>query len=205
MDNVFVGQYTKMKLPRDAEILAEFEQNPAIALIQKSNSTFILVGFDAMESNWPFEPGFVMFIYNSIAYLAESAGLSEKTELRASEPVILEGFRTETEAVFNGPGYENKKIRVTENQKLRLPIMERVGLYRLETADSAPRIFAVNLLNQNESNIGPQSELAVTGENVKASSVKVKRFNVPMLPYIVAAVLMLVCVEWFVYNSKIRI
>ena len=62
-----------------------------------------------MESNWPFEPGFVMFIYNSIAYLAENAGLVEKTELSVAEPMTLHGFQAGLESVFNGPGYENEK------------------------------------------------------------------------------------------------
>ncbi|MEN8128322.1 MAG: VWA domain-containing protein [Planctomycetota bacterium] len=205
MDNLFVGTYYKMNLPRDAEVLAEFDQTPAIGLLQKTKSTFILVGFDAMESNWPFEPGFVMFIYNSIAYLAEKAGLVEKSELSAAEPMILEGFRAGTEAVFSGPGYKNEEISVTESGKLRLPIMERVGLYHLEMSDSPPRVFAVNLLNTEESDIRPQSQLAVAGQDIKASEVQIKRFNLPIWPYIVAVVLLLVCVEWFVYNSKIRI
>ena len=205
MDNLFVGTYYKMNLPRDAEVLAEFDQTPAIGLIQKSNSTFILVGFDVMESNWPFEPGFVMFIYNSIAFLAENAGLMEKTELRAAEPVILEGFQAGTAGIFNGPGYENEEISATEGGKLRLPIMERVGLYQLEISDTASRTFAVNLLDREESSIQPHSELTLTGDEIKASDVEIKRFNLPIWPYLVAAVLLLVCVEWFVYNSKIRI
>lgn len=205
MDNIFVGNYHKMNLPREAEILAEFDQDPAIALVRKSSSTFILVGFDVLESNWPFEPGFVMFIYNSISYLSENAGLTEKTDLNAAEPVILDGFEPGSEVVFNGPGYENTNIHVTDGRKLRLPIMERVGLYYLEAVDSDPRIFAVNLLNQDESNIRPQTELAATGREIKASEIEIKRFNLPVWPYIVTAVLLLVCLEWVIYNSKIRI
>ncbi len=205
MENLFVGKYYQMNLPRDAELLAEFDHAPAIGLIQRNNSTFILVGFDVMESNWPFEPGFVMFVYNSISYLAEKAGLSEKTELNVAEPMILQGFKAGTEGIFYGPIYENEKIIVTESGKLHLPIMERVGLYYLEMLDSDPRLFAVNLLNREESNIRPQAQLTVTGQDIKASEVEIKRFNLAIWPYIVATVLLLVFVEWFVYNSKIRL
>jgi len=205
MENLFVGKYYNMTLPRDAEILAEFDQSPAIGLVQRGDSTFILAGFDIMESNWPFEPGFVMFVYNSIAYLAENAGLVEKTELNVAEPVILQGFQPDTEGLFSGPGYKNEKIIVTESGKLHLPIMERIGLYRLEMPDSEPRVFAVNLLNREESDIRPQEQLTVTGQDIKASEIEIKRFNLPIWPYIIAAVLLLACVEWFVYNSKVRI
>ncbi len=204
LDNLFVSQYHKMTLPREAELLAEFDQTPAIGLVQRSQSTYILVGFDVMETNWPFEPGFVMFVYNAVSFLGEQAGLAEKSELAVAEPVTLQGFQAGTEATLNGGDYANEKIIATEGGKLHLPVMERVGLYRLEMPETS-RTFAVNMLNASESDIRPQTQLELTGETVTAGDAEIKRFNLPIWPYIVGAVLLLVCVEWFVYNSKIRL
>jgi len=205
MDNLFVGKSHTMELPRDGQVLAEFDQSPAIAIVSRNNSTFILAGFDVMQSNWPFEPGFVLFVYNSVSYLADNAGLADKTESKVGEPVILQGIRPGTEAVFNGPGYENKKITVTNSGNLRLPIMERVGQYVLELSESESKVFVVNLLDNRESDIRPEDSLTLTGQKIQSSGSAVKRFNMPLWPYFIAAVLMLVCIEWIVYNSKIRI
>jgi len=66
--NFFAAKTRKFKLPRDAEVLAEFSDSPAIALLHRNGGTFLLVGFNPMDTNWPFEPGFVMFCYNAINY-----------------------------------------------------------------------------------------------------------------------------------------
>ena len=205
MENLFAAKCYKMELPRDAEVLAEFNETVAIGLVRRSNSVFVLAGFDVMETNWPFEPSFVLFIYNTTAFLAENAGFVEKSELEVAEPMILQGLDAGVKAVFSGPGYENEKISATQTGKMRLPIMERVGLYTLESEDLQPRVFAVNLLNSEESDITPKQELTLSGRTVEASDSTIKRFNMPVWPYIVILILLLTFTEWYVYNSKIRI
>ncbi len=205
LDNLFVAECCKMDFPREGEVLAEFDKTVAIGTVRKAGSTFLLAGFNVMETNWPFEPGFVLFIYNAVSYLAEDADLAEKTELKVAEPVILEGLDAGAEAVLTGPGYKNERISVIESGKLRLPVMERVGLYSLEFADGPRRTFAVNLLDEAESDISPKTQLSLTGRTLDADDSVLRRFNQPLWPYIVAAVLCLVCIEWFVYNRKVRI
>jgi hypothetical protein len=205
LDNLFVSKSQTMELPREGQVLAEFDQSPAIGIVTRNNSTFILAGFDVMETNWPFEPGFVLFIYNSVSYLADNAGLAEKSELKVAEPVVLEGIAAGTEVMFNGGEYENLKITVTDDGKIRLPVMERVGRYSLQLSETESKVFVVNLLDSRESDIGPQDSLTLTGQKIEASGSAIRRFNMAIWPYIVAAVLLLVCIEWMVYNSKIRI
>jgi hypothetical protein len=205
MENLFAAKCYKMELPRDGEVLAEFNETAAVALLRRNNSVFVLAGFDVMETNWPFEPSFVLFIYNATAFLAENAGFGEKRELKAAEPVIVDAVSAGIEAFFSGPGYENEKIIASQSSKMRLPIMERVGLYTLETADSQGKVFAVNLLNSEESDIEPKQELTLSGRTIEASDTTIKRFNMPIWPYIVMVILLLTFAEWYVYNSKIRI
>ena len=103
------------------------------------------------------------------------------------------------------PDGENEKISVIESGKMRLPVMERVGLYLLEFPNGDRRTFAVNLLDDKESDISPKTQLSLTGQTLEANDSAIRRFNQPLWPYIVATVLCLVCVEWFVYNRKVRI
>ncbi|UCF17127.1 MAG: VWA domain-containing protein, partial [Phycisphaerales bacterium] len=65
MMNLFAAECYEMVLPRDADVLAEFNETPAIAVVRRNGSVFLLVGFDVLQSNWPFEPGFVLFCYNA--------------------------------------------------------------------------------------------------------------------------------------------
>ncbi len=82
LTNLFVARTRALRLPRDAEVLAEFGESPAIALLRRHGSTFLLVGFDVLASNWPFEPSFVLFCYNALNYLRRSRLAAGSTSWR---------------------------------------------------------------------------------------------------------------------------
>jgi hypothetical protein len=61
------------------------------------------------------------------------------------------------------------------------------------------------MLNSDESRIEPVPEITLSGEIVEAKKNGTSRPNIPLWPYLVAFVLLVACVEWIVYNSKVRI
>ena len=67
LTNVFAVKAMKIAVPRDAQALAEFRDSPAIATVRRGGNTLLLVAFDILESNWPFEPSFILFWYNALA------------------------------------------------------------------------------------------------------------------------------------------
>ncbi|MBI5726058.1 MAG: BatA domain-containing protein [Planctomycetes bacterium] len=79
LENLCAERSYKFALPADARTLAEFEDGPAVAMLHRQGRTFLLAGFDVMETNWPFEAGLVMFCYNAVGFLAgqsQAEGLS---------------------------------------------------------------------------------------------------------------------------------
>ena len=66
-------------------------------------------------------------------------------------------------------------------------------------------MFSVNLLDEKESDIAPFDEIKLSGQTLPARSNSLTHSNVPLWPYAVALALILACVEWFVYNSRIRL
>jgi len=67
------------------------------------------------------------------------------------------------------------------------------------------RCFAVNMLDSDESNIGPRSEITLSGQSVEAQDKPVMRANVPLWPFLVICALVLASLEWLVYNLKAKI
>ena len=203
--NFFAAKCYRMALPRDAEVLAEFGQGPAIALVRRTGSIFLLAGFDVLETNWPFEPGFILFCYNATAFLGMQAGQNQETNLRVGQPIIVEGLRPETLAEVSGPGFSGNKINANAAGTIRFPGIDRVGVYGLKVPDQPLRLFAVNLLDAQESNIEPMREIILSGQPVQAQDDPVSRSNLPLWPFLVAIALVLACIEWLIYNSKVRI
>ena len=211
--NFFVARCYKLKLPRDAEVLGEFNDSPALALLHRQGSVLVLAGFDVMNSNWPFEPGFVMFFYNATRFLALEADSGEYNTLQVGEAIVLEGDAAEREAKVEGPVFSHDQVTTEELARvkadtagtIRFAGTDRVGVYSVTPADKPREFFAVNLLDIEESNLEPVKELYFSGQRIAAEAGPVRQGNVELWPYLVLLALVMTFVEWLVYNSRVRL
>jgi hypothetical protein len=208
LTNLFVAKCYKMILPRDADVLAEFNETPALALVRRNGSVFLLAGFDVLQSNWPFEPGFVLFCYNAAGFLGMQLGGGQEMNLKVGEPIVVDGLDGQITAQIDGPDFSGIEIKSSVSGSLRFPGTDRAGTYRLsigEPAKGGDRFFAVNLLDPKESSIEPVREIVLSGQQVQAEEQELSRANLPLWPFLVGLALVLVCLEWIIYNYKVRI
>jgi uncharacterized protein YegL len=205
LTNLFVARCHKMILPRDAEVLAEFNETPALALLRRNGSVFLLAGFDVLQSNWPFEPSFVLFCYNAAGFLGMQLGGGREMNLKVGEPIIVDGLDGQITAQIDGPDFSGTEIKSNASGSLRFPRTDRAGTYRLSIGEQPGRFFAVNLLDSKESNIEPQRQIVLSGQEVQAEEHELSRANLSLWPFLIGLALILVCLEWIIYNHKVRI
>ena len=205
LTNLFALKCRKLELPRDADVLAEFNESPALALVRRQGSTYLLAGFDILQSNWPFEPSFVLFCYNAVSFLGAQVGSSGRHELAVGEPIAIENVPAGTILTLTRP--EDAKVELTPNPSgtVRFAATQRVGVYAVEGPDQPRRLYAVNLLDAEESRIEPQDEIKFSSVTIAAQEQLLQRANVPLWPLLVLAALALVCLEWLAYNLRVRI
>jgi hypothetical protein len=194
-----------MILPRDADVLAEFNETPALALVRRHGSVFLLAGFDVLQSNWPFEPGFVLFCYNAAGFLGMQFGGGQEMNLKVGEPIVVDGLDGQITAQIDGPGFSGTEILSSVSGSIRFAATDRAGTYRLSIDEQSDRFFAVNLLDPKESSIEPRREIILSGQEVIAEEHELSRANLPLWPFLVGLALVLVCLEWIIYNYKVRI
>jgi hypothetical protein len=204
MTNVFAARSHRLELPRDAEVLAEFTESPAVALLRRHGGTYLLVNFDILESNWPFEPSFVLFCYNALGYLGAQAGSERQHERAVGEPISIENVPADAVFTVTCPDGAGVEVKPDPSGTVRFPGTNRVGVYTVRTADQPPRFHAVNLLEPQESRIEPREKIELGGVVVAAQEQGVQRANVPLWPLLALAALAFVCIEWLAYNLKIR-
>ena len=205
LSSVFVAQGLRLGLPRQAMVLAEFGEGPAMAVVQHPGSTFLFVAFDVLQSNWPFESSFVLFCYNALDFLAMQAAQVQAGQWRVGEPIVVEGLVAGTPVMVSGPGLDRTAITSDDSGTVRLPPTRRAGVYRLDSAGRPSRLFAANLLDARESDIAPRRQITLASGQVQAQSGQVRRTDVPLWPALAALALVLVCVEWWVYSGRARI
>ena len=204
LTNLFVAQSTLLELPRDADVLAEFSESPALALLRRNGSTFLLTSFDILQSNWPFEPSFVLFCYNALNFLATQDG-GQRHELAVAEPIVLDDVSLDTPVIVTGPDASPVEVPPGPGGMIRYPGTYHVGLYKVDVPEASSRFYAVNLLDAEESDLEPRQEIVLSSAVVTAQEQGVARANVPLWPLLVLLTLVLACIEWVAYNVKVRI
>jgi hypothetical protein len=205
LTNFFALKGRKLELPRDAEVLAEFNESPALALVRRQGSTYLLAGFDILQSNWPFEPSFILFCYNAVSFLGAQVGSGGRHELAVGEPIAIEGVPAETALTLTRPDATTAALTPDPGGTVRFPGTQRVGVYTVQAPGQPGRRYAVNLLDAEESRVEPQDEIKFSSVAVAAQEQMIQRANVPLWPPLVLAALVLVCLEWLAYNLKVRI
>jgi len=181
--------------------------------VRRNGSVFLLAGFDILQTNWPFEPSFVLFCYNAANFLGMQVGRKQELNLEVGQPIIVEGLKPEISARINGPDFSGMEIKSNSSGSIRFPGTSRVGVYNLSVPAAAisnlkfqiSNLFAVNLLDTQESNIEPLREIVFAGQPVEAQERALSRANLPLWPFLVGLALVLACLEWLIYNLKVRI
>ena len=205
LGELFAAKCWKLDLPRDAEVLGEFAECPALALVRREGREMLLASFDVMDTNWPFEPGFVMFCYNAMNFLGSEVAAGRQRALRVGQPIVLEGLPAGVEVVVSGPDVDDGELRTDAKGALRFPGTDHAGVYAVKVGELPVRPFAVNLLDAAESDIVPAEQIVLGGQAVEAEQGPPTPSNVELRPLLAALGLVVVCVEWFVYNSRVRL
>ena len=205
LTNLYVASCPKLTVPSDAEVLAELTGTPGIAVVRRHGSAYLLVNFDLMESNWPFEPGFVMFCYNAVNFLAMDSGGVSQRALRVGQPITVQGDGAGLDATVSGPGIVDKPLAPDVSGTYRFPKTDRAGVYTVTIPGRPPLRFAANIMDVEESDIAPRQEIVVSGQAVAARASASGSANREIWPYLIAFALLVVCVEWLVYNLKVRL
>ena len=205
LSNLFAQRAWKIVAPSDAQVLAEFASSPALVLLRRAGSVYLLAPFDCMETNWPFETGFVIFCYNAAGYLGLEMGLEGpgQSGLRVNQAISLEGLTAGAKVKVTGPGALSAELDVDPTGAVRFPGTSRVGVYEAAAPQRPPARFAVNLLEEAESSIEPAVLLRLLGQTVEAKGSI--GGNTEVWPLLAMLALGLVCLEWFVYKRKVRV
>ncbi len=84
-----------------------------------------------------------------------------------------------------------------------LPVLQRVGLYEINGAEAPFERIAVNLLNEIESDIRPRRSITVNAHQAEAGAIR-SAAPLALWPWLVAAALGLLVLEWIVYCRRMR-
>ncbi len=148
--------------------LAESNLTPLVYALDEGGLRAIFIGFDLYRTDFPLRVAFPLFVSNTLRWLSpsrlEDVGLTRRTG-QPIEASLPEGVR---EATLTDPDGRRVSLTADGNGRVSFTDTTRVGLYRVAAGDWEQR-FAVNLLDDAESNVAPRAEVAAGGEGRRAA------------------------------------
>ncbi|PYM16782.1 MAG: hypothetical protein DME18_00670, partial [Verrucomicrobia bacterium] len=200
-DNVALAKALAVKTPTWAAAVVDSPQTPLILAGELARQRIVWLGFDLLESNWPFRISFPIFIANAVDWLNPASMQASQLLVKAGEPfrqALIEPARS-AEVTF--PDGSRKSLSLDPNaQELVFGGTAKQGVYHL-TIGTNETVFCVDLLDSAESDTRPRAELNL-GKFGTVAATTMRRANLEIWRWIAAIGLAVLMFEWWWYHRR---
>lgn len=210
-ETIFVYRWLRLELPDDAVSIIDGQTSPVMSYFSRDASQFLISAFRLIEDEdgeplmntlWPTQPDFVIFMYNTVQFLASNVETTGEKSVSPGQPVTLPVPEGVSEVSVLLPDNSTVIIPVTGFQTVHFSQTRQVGAYHVSPAVTGHDVFAVNLFDAVESRVKPLTRLNIGTDSVVATSGAIQ-VNKPAWFYFLLAMLLVLIVEWVIYNLRV--
>ena len=214
LDTLLVGRRLDLTPAESAgwRTLASGPDSPLI-IASPDRPARVVVGFPLRDSNWPLQVSLPIFMAEALTSLAERDTLG--THTRTTEPAILSLSAPPERLSIQGP--IEREITVPESVRTRgltrvevsLGVLERVGVYSVDTPRNGRRIVAAHLLDEKTSALRPTRQPFPSEARARSGGAEagedLGRAPRELWPWLVMIAAALLCVEWVIFAARMRV
>ncbi len=199
-----------MRIPDSATALVEGVNGPMVAEISANGVNAIVTPFQVVQSNWPWDPNFVLFMQNAVDYLGHLGDSISHKSFRPGESLVarLPQHATDIQLVFPR-AQQSRTIPLTPSDPSYTTYdpIEYVGQYEMKWKEPGSdevhsRAFAVNLFNLEESDIRSASTIEFQGDAEATMADEGSLRKRPLWSWFLIACLFVLTLEWWVYGRR---
>ena len=222
LDGLVLAETRNFTIPEDSGVVSLAESTKGAAIFETSSADVrvICVPFDIGKSNWPFDVSFVIFLGSVVDYLGTQATITLDQNERQLTPGQVLADRLPNDASnirIKLPGGEaSDAVIPSADGSIVFGPVRNTGVYEVKWAGESgatdvvddgrvSRFFAANMLNTDESNIQSLPQIVLANRTVGADAGgKLKRTK-DWWPWLLAGALVIIMLEWWIYNRKMYI
>lgn len=220
LENVAIAESRMIEVAAGsaATSLAISDKGPAIVELSTSDTRAIVVPFNPMASNWPFDVSFVVFNAAAMSYLGEDG--APGGSLRSVQPGQTYSDRLPVgtaRASLESPGGLSTALTPATDGRIVYGPIPKTGIYTVKF-DGTPgpmdlktdgggvaRVFTANLFDLAETDVRAAKEVPFASAVATAQERRDAKADHKLWPYLLLAALGVILVEWFIYNRKVHI
>ena len=182
--------------------LVESSQTPLIIAGEVEHRRVIWVGFDFLQSFWPYRTSFPIFLQNAMEWLNPSSANAGEFLVKAGEPFRFTLANAANSVDVTMPDGAKKAIPLDKNSReIVFGETTKQGIYKLR-AGTNELSFCVNLMDAAESDIRPRDELPIGKFGAGVVATKIERTTTELWRWIALAGLCVLMFEWWWYHKR---
>lgn len=192
----------------DSQVLIDGTNCPLMILHRENRAFHLVIPFDLIQSSWPRHWTFPLFLYKMLQFMSLGTDMNLRPSYQPG--VTLRIPRTDLEKMGSIPSEVTVrgpmgalKAPVPKTGDFVLPALDKVGLYSTDPPIPQYEKIAVSLLDQTESNLLPAP--VAPGSQGQATPVAAAKSRLELWRWLVAAVLPLLLIEWWVYTRRVHL
>ncbi|MEK7311891.1 MAG: BatA and WFA domain-containing protein [Chloroflexota bacterium] len=203
LSNVHILRARDIETPAWARTLASIESKPLIFYGTLERRRVVVFTFDLRDSDLPLQIAYPILMSNLIEWLTPSTVISAEDLIRPGDSVTVRPAVGEQAVGIFAPDGQLFTAGVT-NAGALFADTNQLGIYSVGTTSvqeggKFAGFFAVNLFDAQESDIKPAETLTI-GRAQVAASVRNQVGQREFWPYVAAAALAILLIEWWVYH-----
>jgi hypothetical protein len=161
--NVYIEKEHRVTAKDAGDVLAQTSLGPLVVTAQTPARRQIYVAFEPLQSDFPLQVGFPIFVANALDYLAGNQ-TSDLIAVRAGVPFAVP---TTEEATLTAPDGSKTRLKPT-GAVLVVREVKRVGRYSLQVGHRTKTVYAY-MRSDRASDIAPVKDISLGGGQVKAT------------------------------------
>lgn len=189
--------------PTRFDVIARSDDRPLIMLASDDSNEHVIVTFDLLESNWPLQAGFPVFVANATDYLTRRTQRVNAAAFSTAQIASVRLMRTSGVSIAGPMDITPPTLAQQTPGDISLGHVARTGLYVVRGgASGSDRAVAVNLVNATETALASPDTVQIDGKPV--AMISTGRGQREVWHWFVLAALALLGVEWLVYAARVR-
>ncbi|MBK7406355.1 MAG: VWA domain-containing protein [Phycisphaerales bacterium] len=221
LDNLVIAKLPKVVVPEGsgATVLAETDQGPAILEWSDAQTRAIIVPFNVLESTWPFDVSFVVFMGGAVNDLGQEGGIFGESAGGLKPGSVLTDRLPigAADARLQLPGSSDRvSLQPSSDGRIAYGPIRKAGLYAATWTGQAAagdskeggrvsRTYAANLLDPAESDVAAAPMLRLSGQAITPEKADEAKAMFRLWPWCILAALLVLMLEWYIYNRKVHI
>ena len=202
--------------PTGTNGLVESVNGPIMAIGPRGSFEDLVIGFPIVEfdsdsvptmnSDWPNQLGFPLFVQNIIVAMGNSVFETMEQKL-PGEIVTVRTQLPRPKIDVVAPDSDTTSLKPRADNSFSFTGTEQTGIYKVvePTSGDIEQMFAVNLLDKRESDLAVSDELTIGFSEFKGNRERKLPARFEFWPWLIGAALVVLLVEWYIYNRRVLV